>query len=142
MLIRRYTPYQTWECYLNGMWDNRLHKSKEVLDFMMDLNKFSHHMEECCLKWHSSTLNFLTNTSINRIAHIGQMACCHAIGATSLETKQAWKQLTNENRQSANIKAALHLKHWEQRYKSGKLLGYPDATARVFLTSVQMKLDI
>jgi len=89
----------------------------DLLDFMMDIDIFSMAMKEVVEEWENSMLNFLTNSSMNRVAFIGQCACCYYMGVCSREVKSVWREIPVEIKNKANTEAKKHLDSWlERRY--------------------------
>lgn len=67
--------------------------------------------------WAHSAEHNLTNVKRNRQAWLGQAACCFIDGAPEYLTKLAWNNLTDEQRNKANIVADEVIQEWEWKYK-------------------------
>jgi protoheme ferro-lyase len=59
----------------------------------------------------------LTNDSLNKIAYIGQGACCLYAGVPSTITMEAWSLLTNEVKERSNKIALDVINQWESNNK-------------------------
>lgn len=144
-IIQKYTPYWTWECYNNGMYDTPNKNDVDnllriTISFISNHEKFGKAMKDVSLKWSSSMLNHLTNKSINRKAFIGQCAVNYELNIQESITRKAWKELTDNQRILANIEAEKIIKKWEFQYMKKfynmKKNGSGDVTSQGY----QMKL--
>jgi hypothetical protein len=63
-------------------------------------------------EWVISCEQNLTDTSINKIAYIGQSACCMANGTPSFATKRAWAYIDDDDKILANQTAKKVLNIW------------------------------
>lgn len=119
MVIRRiYYPWWKWECYPAGMYsttppagmsaDDCKHAYK---DFLADLDLFEYAMTEVTDTWVHSSIHFLTNSSMNRIAWLGQAAMCISTGVSS-KFKAGFSLLTSVQQSDANQCAATFLEKW------------------------------
>jgi len=143
IIVQKYVHYKKWECYKLGMYNNSFSEI-EVLnakDFMNDTMLFSNYMNKVVSSWVYSTLNFLTNKSINRNAYLGQSAVLLALGYNNRITKQAWGLMSENKKGLANLEAQKHIKKWELEYmmklENTLRRGKKDVTTKVF----QMKLN-
>lgn len=144
---QEYTPYWTWECYKNGMWE-KVDKNTfscmldEAINFTSDHIKYGSAMIEVSEIWENTMINHLTNPSINQKAFIGHCAVSYKLGIPEYITRAAWKKLTKEQQILANMEAEKAIKKWKIQYikklESMKKLGLKGATPKVF----QMKLQI
>lgn len=115
---RIYHPYQKWECYQNGMYDQSkdndlslIEKSKNLLsDKQATLEAMTFVIEN----WKNSCEHYLTDLSSNRRSWLGQAACCFEHGASDQATCKAWWQLTDQQRFIANAVADTVINEWEQ----------------------------
>lgn len=143
-----YRPYWTWEDWLNGMW-NKLPINQEekmlikALDFTSDHVKYGLAMSEVIEKWTNTMLNSLSNRSINRRAFLGHCAVSYKIQCPEYITRRAWKLLTNEQRELADLEAEKRIKEWEKTYINALMTmsenGKKDVTRTVFQMSLQLK---
>jgi ParB-like chromosome segregation protein Spo0J len=81
---RIYHTYDKWECYKAGFYKNiskKISKQKgEAMyaEFLSDYNRFKSTARNVINEWKYSCEHFLTNTTMNRIAWIGQASMCYA----------------------------------------------------------------
>ena len=71
------------------------------------------YMSNVINKWLFSCEQNLTNNGMNKIAYIGQAACCLYAGIPSLITMEAWSSVSKGNQEIANSIAKDKLKEWE-----------------------------
>lgn len=118
IIEQKYVHYKKWECYKLGMYNNTLSDSEilEAKEFMENTMLFSEFMGKVINTWVYSTLNFLTNKSINRNAYLGQSSVLLALGFNNRITKQAWALLSENKQGLANLEASKHIKKWELEY--------------------------
>lgn len=118
---RIYHPYYEWEDYQGGMYDElkagreqRVIIAGELLSDTFILNRF---MKEVTARWIKATEHNLTNNGCNRKAWLGQAACHLYAGVKEDETREAWKQLTDEQRKLANETAKSIILKWEAEHE-------------------------
>lgn len=127
--------YSKWEDYHNGFF-SFVEKAKEpelqkkAILVLSNKYVFQKTMSEVVVNWPLSSEYRLTNTSINRLAWLGQSACCYKYGVPSYLTKFAWFLLSDQERVVANNTARAFLHSWEKRYIEKKYL------------SIQLKLSL
>lgn len=94
-ITQLFYPYWDWECYKNGMYTDAVDVTKieECESLLLDTEMFLHYGKEMVDSWPISCDNFLSNSSINRIAWIGQAVCCYCFSANEQTVKKAWKQI-------------------------------------------------
>jgi hypothetical protein len=115
---RVYYPYWQWEDYQQGMW-RILPKQEEqeylnkAIEFTGNYKLYGSYMLKVLQEYPISCKQFLTNLSINRRAWIGHAACNIAINCPEYITRQAWKQLTDNQRILANLEADKAILKWE-----------------------------
>ena len=120
---RVYHRYDLWEEIAHGMWssvDNRRQLLDWAVEFTGDHVIYGDHMTRVIVEWPISCENSLTNYQINRRAWIGHAACALANKCPEYIVRQAWGQLTNEQRFLANKKAEGAIQQWELRYSESK----------------------
>lgn len=113
------------------------------LKFISDHVLYGKSMREVVYKWENSMINFLTNRSINRNAYLGQCAVCFKLKIPEYIVRKAWKKLSAEQMNLANLEATNTIKEWELWYKK-KLQntlnsGRKDATKTGYQMSLQLK---
>jgi len=139
-------PYWKWECYKSGMW-TKVDKETEArmllkaIEFTGDNVVYGKAMIEVSDKWKYSMINFLTNRSINRKAHIGHCAVFYKLQIPEYITRKAWKQLTEEQRILANLEAEKAIRRWELKRKSINTLriGKENAIQKGYQMKLQLK---
>lgn len=118
---RIYYPYYEWEDYKSGMYDElqdfRDDRIQLAMKCLSDENICSTFMQEVVKRWKKSTQHNLTNTGCNRKAWLGQCACNLYAGCKEDETREAWKLLTNEQRDRANMIAKNIIDEWVIDYE-------------------------
>jgi hypothetical protein len=142
---RIYHNYLLWEDYKAGFYDiPSLIDNKEKSDLVKDM--FS--SEDLTLKFMTLTINEwfyscehnLTNMNMNRVAYIGQAACCLFGGVPNLLTMKVWNTLDREIRDRSDNIAESVIKIWEleKRLKNTLVTGSLKDTEMVY----QMKLQL
>jgi hypothetical protein len=116
-----YHPYSKWECGKNGMWEDVLGVNADKLielafRFTSNHVLYGEAMRKVIYKWKYSCENFLTDNSINRKAWLGHAACSLEHKIPENIVRIAWKKLTDDQREKANLQAEKHIKEWEQNY--------------------------
>lgn len=95
---RIYHPYWLWEDYKAGFYDNcsgESKKEKKELAVKMFMSKAltKKYMMRVVEEWRCSCEHNLTNESMNKIAYVGQAACCIYGGVPSTVTMEIWSTL-------------------------------------------------
>jgi hypothetical protein len=119
---RIYHPYWVWEDYKFGFYNNCSgSKKKEYLDRCVQLfnsqSKTYKYMMMVIDEWKFSCEHNLTNEALNRIAYIGQGACCLYAGIPATVTMEAWSLLSKDVQDRANSQAMDVLNVWINRNK-------------------------
>jgi len=123
---RIYHPWHRWEDYKNGFYNACSGTEKElkiskVLEMFNSKDLTEEYMHRVINEWIYSCEHNLTNPSLNKIAYIGQSACCIYGGVPSSVTMEAWS-LLNKKVQERSDKIALSvLKKWEKQNKNIQL---------------------
>lgn len=109
--------YQEWEDYQCGMYDElkegragRVSLAQHLLGTPKLCEKW---MLEVKKRWCIACEQIFSNPRLNRIAWLGQAACCLYGGVKEDETRQAWGLLTDSQRERANAIADSVIKEWE-----------------------------
>lgn len=120
-LKRIYHPYWDWECYHAGFFNTAPPVGMDAdralngyMDFLSDVSKFRDAMEQVAERWPKSCEHFLTNTSMNRVAWLGQAAMCITTGVPST-FRAGFKMLTPIKQEAANQAAQEFLANWEDK---------------------------
>jgi len=121
--MRMYHPYWRWEDYPAGFYNACSgEKKKELLLQVVELFSSSEltelYMNRVITEWKYSCEHNLTNESLNRIAYIGQAACCIYAEIPSTVTMEGWSLLTKEQQDKADSIAEKVLKKWKQENKN------------------------
>ena len=133
-----YHHYAKWEDV--GMWysitdkGQEYNKIQEAIKFTGDHKLYGSWMLKVVELWTFSCEHNLSNTSINRQAWIGHAAAYLAIQSPEELTRQAWWELTEEQRNLANKQADKAIKIWErnQRLKHTLKCGKSDVIQMEF----------
>ncbi len=103
---RIYHRYESWECYKNGFFDtsntNKPELIKSVVDLFSDADKTKEFMLRVVNDWPHSSEHNLTNASLNRIAWLGQSACCIYAKVPFKITMEAWGCVPVEHQNKAD----------------------------------------
>ena len=110
-------PYWMWECYKNGMYENKGNVNDAVY-ILSNCELFDNILEKVISEWVISSEHHLLNHSINRQAWCGQVACCFKSGVGERITRLAWNKLTNMERYKANKIADKHIRDYAIKNRS------------------------
>lgn len=135
--------YEQWEEYHYGMW-RRLPTDHEepyfrlAITFTGDAFLYGYYMNRVIDAWPMSCEQNLTDMSLNRRAWLGHAACCLAFRCPEYLVRQAWWELTEDQRREANRKADEAIALWESRHDTeihmpGTGLSDSDQTAQQVL---------
>ena len=114
---RVFHTFDKWECYAAGFYASRVEgKNKEQCEreygaFLADLGAFRAGLEGVTTKWVHSCEHYLTNKAMNRIAWLGQAACCYSLGIPQ-EFRGGYQLLTDAQKHAANVLALEYLNKW------------------------------
>jgi hypothetical protein len=119
---RIYHPFTLWEDYKAGFYDNISGVNKEYLmnksiEMFKSAKLTRLYMMRVIDEWKYSCEHNLTNPAMNRIAYIGQGACCIYANVPSTITMEAWSKLTKEVQNRSNQIAKEVIKYWVQNNK-------------------------
>ena len=121
--MRIYKPYDQWEDWINGMW--RTVEKEEyasylswAIEFTGDHVEYGKAMGLVIVKWENTMLHNLTNQSMNKRAFLGHCACTFASGCPEYIVRDAWKLLTDTQRELADNIAQSHINNWMNVYKT------------------------
>lgn len=121
-----YHPYHLWEDHKLGFYDNcsggiKQEYIEKIIEMFSDQDKTREYMMRVVNTWQYSLEHNLTNSSINKVAYLGQSACCLYCGAPSTVTMEAWRLVSLENRDKADEIAMECIKKWEEQNKTIQL---------------------
>lgn len=114
---RIFHTFDKWECHKAGFYksvkDNWTHEQceNEFKRILSDQNLFASILEKIIVEWKFSCEHYLTNSSMNRIAWLGQAAVCYESGVPS-RYSSAWFDIDEETRNKANSTALNYLNKW------------------------------
>jgi hypothetical protein len=114
---RIYHPYKKWEDYKAGFYNNcsgaiKKEMIEQVIIMFSDAKLTKKYMEQVITDWQYSCEHNLSNDSLNKIAYIGQAACCLFAKVPSTVTMEAWNLLTPEIQERSNRIANRILNTW------------------------------
>lgn len=123
---RIYHPYWMWEDFKAGFYDNISGEQKKeminkVVELFSDNEITRKYMIRVIDEWVFSCQHNLSNESLNRIAYLGQGACCLFAGVPSTITMEAWSLVSKENQDKADGIAKDVLNIWINRNKKIEL---------------------
>lgn len=114
---RIFHTYDKWECEKAGFYKQSVDGmtaqecQAEYASFLSDLGRFEVAAIEVISNWKNSCEHYLTNSSMNRIAWIGQAAMCYETGIPS-KFCSGFNLLSVEQQESANNVALTILNKW------------------------------
>jgi hypothetical protein len=116
---RIYHHYEKWEDYKAGFYDNISGKNKsllvdKVIEMFSNYESTEIYMRKVINEWKYSCEHNLTNNGLNKIAYIGQAACCLYAGVPYQITMNAWNKVDIINRNLADKIAIKIIKEWEK----------------------------
>lgn len=123
---RIYHPYWLWEDFKHGFYDNASGEVKQrhidnCLKMFNSERLTKEHMIRVVKEWKFSCEHNLTNESINKIAYIGQAACCLYSGIPSTVTMECWSMLSKEVQERSDKLAIEAIELWKQLNKNIQL---------------------
>jgi hypothetical protein len=122
MEIKRiYHSWEKWEDYKSGFYNNVSGKEKtimikKVVEMFSSRELTEKYMDKVIHSWFYSCEQNLTNNGMNKIAYIGQAACCLFYGIPASVTMEAWSSVDEADQQVANGIADKKLNEWENIY--------------------------
>ena len=119
---RIYHPYSLWEDHKHGFYNNCSGKEKEektqaVLNMFNSAELTKEYMTRVINEWVYSCQHNFTNESLNKIAYLGQAACCIYAGIPNTITMNAWSMLTKEVQDRADGIAKECINKWINQNK-------------------------
>jgi hypothetical protein len=119
---RIYYHYKRWEDYRDGFYDNcsgevKKEKITKVVELFSSPELTKEYMLMVLDKWIFSCEHNFTNPSLNRIAYLGQGACCLYAGVPSTITMEGWSLVEKHHQETANRIAIETIKEWELKNK-------------------------
>jgi len=114
---RIYHTYDKWECHKAGFYKSTKDgwTKQQCIDeykrILSDEKLFAKILKKVINEWKHSCEHYLTNSSMNRIAWLGQAAICYESGVPSVYSS-AWYELSEEQQEKANNVALRYLNIW------------------------------
>jgi len=114
---RKFHTFDKWECHKAGFYNSNVEgRSREELvdkfaEFFRHPTAFRDAAQKVIVEWPNSCEHYLTNTAMNRIAWLGQAACCYAKKIPSAFCS-GWSLLTEEEQKRANEIALEVINQW------------------------------
>ncbi len=109
-------PWSEWEDYKAGLYapTSSALAGAASLALLCDPDQFRETAREMLREWPNATVQNIRHMWSGRNAWIGQATCCYAHGATSLDTRDAWGQMSNDQQRAANLVAREVRDEWER----------------------------
>jgi ParB-like chromosome segregation protein Spo0J len=118
---RIFHTFEKWECHKAGFYANSKQGmtatqcENEYAKFLSDIERFKEGLDGVLREWKNSCEHYLTNTSMNRIAWLGQAAMCYSTGIPS-KFCSGFNLLTTDEQDKANMVALEALNYWMKSY--------------------------
>lgn len=116
---RVFHTYEKWECYKAGFYASskpgmtKAQCEEAYRDFLADEQAFRDALQVVIKTWKHSCEHYLTNSSMNRIAWLGQAAACQGVGLPAT-FRSGFYLLSEEQQAHANEIALEALNEWMQ----------------------------
>ncbi len=123
---RIFHTYDKWECHKAGFYKSQApgmtkeQAEQAYADFLKNDDRFRDALEKVTTEWVHSCEHYLTNSSMNRIAWLGQASMCYATGVPSVFCS-GFNLLTDEQQAHANEIALEYLNKWLDKHERNKL---------------------
>lgn len=120
----KHKPYPYWirEDYQNGLYETSVADEGQHTEKVLKLFKSEYRtikaMSAVINNWKKAVEHNLTNGSINKIAWLGQAACCYRFNTPDFVTKKAWWELTKDTRNRADKNARDLIEAYESKIKN------------------------
>lgn len=114
---RIFHTFDKWECHKAGFYAgqkegmSKKQCEEEFSRFISDSERFRSGLVGVISNWTHSCEHYLTNTAMNRLAWLGQAACCYSTGIPST-FRGGWFLLSDSQQQIANSLALEYLNKW------------------------------
>lgn len=115
---RVYHHYQMWEDWTFGFYDNLSGSNKQskldkVVEMFNSKELTTQYMNKVVNEWQYSCEHNFSNESINKIAYLGQAACCLYSEIPATITMEAWSLLDKSVQERSNSIAKKIIDKWE-----------------------------
>lgn len=123
---RIYHRYEYWECFKAGFFRNvsgeeKKKLSQKVVDLFENSKQTEIFMRKVLAEWIYSCEHNLTNISMNRVAWLGQSACCLYAKIPYSVTMENWRKVSEPKRNKACEIAERLIKEYEETEKLQQL---------------------
>lgn len=123
---RLYHRFENWECYKSGFFKNvsgedKKEKILKVIELFSNENLTELYMNKVIENWINSCEHNLTNLGLNRVAWIGQSACCLYANIPYKITMESWRLVDEKHRIKACEVAEKIIKKYEQNFNKRQL---------------------
>ena len=114
---RIFHTYDKWECHKAGFYKSQAEgmtkdeAEKAYADFLSNDERFRVALRGVIMEWKHSCEHYLTNSSMNRIAWLGQASMCYATGVPSVFCS-GFNLLSEDQQRHANEIALEFLNEW------------------------------
>lgn len=124
---RIYHRYEYWECYKAGFFSNKsgldkIELAKKVIELFENSKKTKEFMLKVISEWKYSCEHNLSNIALNRVAWLGQSACCLYSGIPYSITMENWRFVSEDKRIEACKIAEDIIKEYEIELQKNKQL--------------------
>lgn len=122
-IYHHYTLWEDWKAgfYNNISGDAKKEKIQSVLTMFQSKELTNEYMNKVIETWKYSCEQNFTNESINKVAYLGQAACCIYGSVPSTITMEAWSLLDNKTKERSNNIALNTIKKWKLANKNIQL---------------------
>lgn len=119
---RIYHRYEYWECFKNGFFKNVSGSEKKelgnkVIELFENPKLTEKYMQKVINEWVYSCEHNLTNIALNRVAWLGQSACCLYAKIPYQITMENWRFVDEGKRKIACDIAEKLIKEYETKNK-------------------------
>lgn len=119
---RIYHHFEKWEDWTFGFYNNcsgseKKVKIEKVLEMFNSESLTTENMNRVISEWKYSCEHNLTNEAMNKIAYVGQAACCIYAEIPSGITMEAWSLLGSDVQNRADKIATSVISKWELNNK-------------------------
>lgn len=114
---RIFHTFEKWECHKAGFYESskegmtKAQCEEEYRLFLSDIPRFKKALQRVITEWVNSCEHYLTNSSMNRIAWLGQSSLCIETGIPSA-FRSGWGLLTTKQQEEADATALIYLNKW------------------------------
>jgi len=119
---RIYHRYEYWECFKNGFFKNvsgaeKTELAKKVIELFENPKLTEKFMQKVIDEWVYSCEHNLTNIALNRVAWLGQSACCLYAKIPYQITMENWRFVSDDKKIIACQIAEKLIKEYETKNK-------------------------